>query len=195
MFKRDDELNPWTKEDEMEHFPSVMEWWAAEAFFQTLEDKKKWSLKVAFTEWFEQPEKIGFISNMTLFNHNAGTYTVHYIRDDTKKLDSETDRFFIRQNDSFMKGAFPKYTMRFVDTRRDIVINFSYRSDSFPHWISQEVTNGWLPMGLGFYRYGFIPKNSLSGAMKIKEKTFTIKGIGYFEHVWGDFDYDKPLAN
>ena len=51
-----------------------MEWWAAEAFFTSIEDNKKWSLKVAFTEWFENLHKIGSISNITLFDQSDEEY-------------------------------------------------------------------------------------------------------------------------
>jgi len=190
-----DKFNPWTADDEKEHFPSVMEWWAAEAFFKSIEDGKRWSLKVAFTEWFENPKIIGSITNMTTFDQDENKHFVYYSRNDKVKLNSKKDRFDVSFEDSFMRGSFPNYEMQFRDPNNDILVNFKYHAESYPHWIAQDITNGWLPMGLGLYRYGFIPRNKLTGTMKIRDKIFTIEGVGYFEHVWGDFLYDNPLLN
>jgi hypothetical protein len=187
--------NPWTLEDEREHYPCVMEWWCAEAFFTSVEDKKQWNVKVAFTEWFEKTKKIGSISNMTLFDQDTNTHYIQYSRDDSAKLNAEKNVFNVSYDDSFMKGSYPNYIMHFHDPKNEITLDLDYRAESLPHWVAQDITNGWLPMGLGAYRYGFIPKNDLSGALKIRDKTFTIKGTGYFEHVWGDFLYDNPLTN
>jgi hypothetical protein len=63
-----------------------------------------------------------------------------------------------------------------------------------PHWVAQNITDGWLPWGFGFYRYGFIPKLDFSGKMKIKNKILNLKGTGYFEHVWGDWSFHNPLV-
>jgi len=193
MIDKNDRYNPWTADDEKEHFPCIMEWWAAEAFFKSIENSKKWSLKVAFTEWFENPKKIGSILNMTLFDQDNNKHFIYCSRDDSVRLKSAKDRFDVGSGDSFMKGAFPNYEMRFIDPKNEIQIDFKYQAESYPHWIAQEATDGWLPMGFGFYRYGFIPKNKISGTIRVKDKTFTLKGKGYFEHVWGDFDYDKPI--
>lgn len=194
MIDKNDIYNPWTADDEKEHFPCAMEWWAAEAFFKSVENNKRWSLKVAFTEWFENPKKIGSISNMTLFDQDNNKHFICYLRDYSVRLKSAKDRFDVSYGDSFMKGAFPHYEMHFRDPKNDIIVDLKYQAESYPHWIAQDITNGWLPMGLGSYRYGFIPKNQISGTMRIKDKMFTIEGKGYFEHVWGDFDYDKPLS-
>jgi len=71
MINRNSIYNPWKEEDEKEHFPCLMEWWAAEAFFNSKEDENKWNLKVAFTEWFENSKKIGSVSNITFVHTPA----------------------------------------------------------------------------------------------------------------------------
>ena len=195
MIDKNDIHNPWTSDDEKEHFPCIMEWWAAEAFFKSVENNKRWSLKVAFTEWFENPKKIGSISNMTLFDQDKNKHFICYSRDDSARLKSAKDGFDVSYGDSSMNGAFPHYEMHFRDPKNDIEVDFKYRAESYPFWIAQDITNGWLPIGFGLYRYGFIPKNQLSGTMRIQGETFNIKGQGYFEHVWGNFLYDTPLSN
>jgi hypothetical protein len=110
-------------------------------------------------------------------------------------LRARQDAFDVGFNDSFMKGSYPDYEVHFRDPDQDIEIDFTIQAESFPHWVAQEATNGWVPMGLGFLRYGFIPKTRISGTIKIHGKLFTIKGTGYFEHVWGNFSYRNPLSS
>ena len=191
----DKNKNPWTTEDEKEHFPSVLEWWAVEAFFKSIENNKRWSLKAGFNEWFRKSEEMGSIFNMTLFDQDEDKHFTYYLRSDSTKLKTSKDRFDVRYDECFMKGSYPNYEMSFNDKKNNIKLEIKYHSESLPHWVLQEVTNGWLPMGFGFYRYGFIPKNQLSGTIKVEDKKFTIEGKGYLEHVWGDFWYDNPFSN
>lgn len=187
--------NPWTPQDEQEHYPCTMEWWCAEAFFTSLTDKKEWSMKAVFTEWLEKAKTIGSIQNITVFDHAANTHYILYERNDTKRLEVKKNIFDVHYKDSFMKGSYPSYVMHFHDPNHDIILDLSYTAVSLPHWVAQDITGGWLPMGLGAYRYGFIPRNTLSGTLTIHGKTQEIKGQGYFEHVWGDFFYDNPVTN
>lgn len=186
--------NPWTAEDEREHFPSISEWWCSEFFFETVEDNKKWSLKAACSEWAGK-NQIGSHFSMTLFDLDNNKYFSYQSHNYSAKLESAKDRFDVRYDDSFMRGSFPDYKMHLRDLKNNIELDVKYHSESLPHWIAQDVTNGWLPMGLGFYRYGFIPKCAVSGTMKINEKIFNVDGKGYFEHVWGSFSYSDPFLN
>ena len=187
--------NPWTPDDEREHFPSVLEWWAIESFFKSIEDGKRWSLKSVFNEWINGSKEMGSIFNMTLFDENEDKHFTYCLRNNKNKLETANNKFDVRYGDCFIRGSYPNYEMYFKDKENKIELDIKYHSESLPHWIGQDVANGWLPMGVGFYRYGFIPKNQLSGTMKIKDKMFTVKGKGYLEHVWGDFLYDNPLLN
>jgi len=191
----DRDKNPWTPEDEREHYPSVMEWWAVESFLKTIEDDKRWSLKAVFTEWLNGKEKNGSLFNLTLFDIIKNKHYTCYLRNDKKKLETIKDKFDVRYNDNFIKGSYPNYEMSFNDEKNNIQIHLNYQAESLPRWIGQEVTDGWLPMGLGFYRYGFIPKCKISGEIIINNKNYHVDGKGYFEHVWGDIWYDNPLSN
>lgn len=188
--------NPWTPEDEREHESSVLEWWCPEAFFKTIEDNKKWHLNAAFSEGRGKSTKVESLFKMTLFDQDNDKY-FKYLSRSYKKLVKEkpsNDGFDIRYNDSYMEGLYPDYEIRFNDLENDIILDFKLHAKSMPHWVAQDITDGWLPLALGFYRYGFIPKMDLSGTMNINDRRFKIKGVGYFEHVWGDFSYYKPLS-
>lgn len=187
--------NPWNPNDEKEHFPIAIEWWCTEGFFETQENNKKWTFKGSFTEWCLGNNKIGMNTNLTLFDLSKNDYTCYYLRDDKRKLDIIQKPFTVKYKDTYIQGNFPSYKIKFQDPDNKIQLYLNYNSKSLPHWVTQDISNGYLPMGLGFYRYGFIPKNEFDGKIIFKDKTFNIKGYGYFEHVWGDFSYTNPLSN
>lgn len=195
MTEKHNSYNPWTADDEKGHTSRLLEWWATEAFFTSAEDKKKWNLKVAFSEGFVDRTHRGVVCNMTLFDQTTNKHYVMYVRTAGATLQSQTDTFDIKHKDSFMKGSYPTYQMHFHDPSNEIEIDFTVHAESYPHWVAQDITQGWLPMGIGFYRYGFVPKMRITGTMRFQGKTFTIGGEGYFEHVWGSFDYEHPLSS
>jgi hypothetical protein len=194
MRKNSQNHNPWTAQDERGDKKRILEWWATEAFFLSKEDKKRWSLKVAFSEGLVDEKHRGIVCNMTLFDQGENKQYIYYVRTPGANLQQNHEVFDVRHGDSFMKGSYPTYHMHFHDHENDIEIDYVCHADSFPHWVAQDVTHGWLPMGIGFYRYGFIPKTKITGSMKIHGKTYLIQGDGFFEHVWGSFDYEHPLA-
>ncbi len=195
MTKESHTFNPWTSQDERGDTSRLLEWWATEAFFTSQEDKKRWNLKVAFSEGLVAPKQRGVVCNMTLFDQETNKQYVYYVRIPGVHLHSNKEALDVHHEDSYMKGSYPRYQMHFHDPDHEIEIDFTSHAESFPHWVAQDVTQGWLPMGIGFYRYGFIPKTKISGTMNIQGKTLTIQGDGFFEHVYGSFDYEHPLAN
>lgn len=189
-------VNPWTPEDEREHFPSIIEWWCTEGFFKTVENNKRWSFKTTFSEWFQtKPKKIGTLYNLTLFDQDLDKHFLYFTRNDSQKLESAKDRFEVKVNNCFMKGVYPDYEMKIANQEKNIKLHLRYHANSLPYWVSQQITDGYIPMGLGTYRYGFIPKGDLSGTMTFNKETFNVTGTGYFEHVWGNFSYTNPLRN
>jgi len=185
MTQKNHVQNPWTAKDERGHASQTLEWWSIIGFFTTQENQKQWSIKATLSEGFVNKKQIDSLCNITLFDPEANRHYVSYMRIPGVPLRSRQDAFDVGLNDSFMKGSYPAFEVHFRDPDQDIEIDFSIQAESFPHWVAQEATNGWVPMGLGFLRYGFIPKTRISGTIKIHEKLFTIKGTGYFEHVWG----------
>lgn len=188
------QVNPWTPEDEKEHALSKVEWWCIEAFFRTIEDNKRWSLKASIRRWRDKPIT-GFILSMALLDQDNNKQYIYDARHKSEKLLPAKDSFDVGYEDSFMKGTFPIYKMYFNNKKDDIKLDLEYNAEALPHWITQEITDGLLPVGLGgFYKYGFIPKGNLLGTIKINNKTLAIEGKGYFEHVWGNFFLDSLVS-
>jgi len=191
--KLDINKNPWSKNDEKEHPESVLEWWCIECFFKTVEDNKNWSLKTGLNEW-DMGNEIGSIFNQTLFDEDENKHIVGYIRNEESQLISKKDLLHVQFDECYIKGSYPDYELYFNDKQNKIKLKIFYHAESLPRWVAQEVTDGLLPMGMGFYRYGFIPKCKVTGTMEKGGKTYHIKGKGYYEHVWGDFWYDNPFS-
>jgi hypothetical protein len=185
--------NPWRVKDEKSHTNSLIEWWCPEAFFTTIENNKKWHLNSSITEYGKKG-KTGSCFKTTIFDLENKIYyeNLKYSKKKLDRLEIE-EGFALGYYNSYMKGVFPNYTFFLNDKENDIILEFSYKALSNPHWVAQEITNGWLPWGLGKYRYGFIPKCDLNGTMRIRNKKYTIKGVGYFEHVWGRFSFSSPI--
>lgn len=186
-------MNPWKLEDEIEHTSSLLEWWYIESFFKTKKPDIDWSIKAGFTEW-QNKKEIGCYVASTLFNMTDDKCIYFQDRTDNKRFNIRKDKIEIRYKDCFLKGGFPEYHMYINDTKNNIIIDFKLKSESYPHWIAQDVSNGWLPMGFGFFRYGYIPKLEIIGTVTINDKKYTVDGKSYYEHVWGDFWYDNPLS-
>ena len=186
---------PWTPKDEQEHFPCILEWWAGISFFKTVEDNKKWNFKAVFTQWFENKKDIGSKLYFNLYDLDKNEHFTYEKRKDNIKLESAKGKLDLKFDECYVKGTYPNYEFLIIDKKNDIKINISYESQAHPHWIAQDVTDGWLPMGFGFYRYSFVPNNKTKGTLEIKGKKYKIEGTGYFEHVWGDFWYDNPFGN
>ena len=185
---------PWTCEDEKEHPGSAIEWWGVEAFFKTVENNKRWSFKGSMTEWLKINNNVGSNLITTLFDIDKNKHYNYYSSNEKEKLHITKDKNNIYYDNSFIRGSYPDYEVRFKDPKNKIELNIKYQAEALPHWVAQNVTNGWLPMRLGFFKYGFIPKNKLSGKLKIFNKQFDIIGDGYFEHVWGDFSYTNTFT-
>jgi len=182
------ELNK-VREFEKEYFPCGKEWWCIIGFFTTVEDNKKWCFKVDLSQSMGRDKTIWSFNTITFYNlENKRSYN-YIIGTDTSKLESKKEKFHIGYDKTYVEGTYPDYKMKFVDPRNEIDLDITYHAESIPYWVAEQITDGWLPWGLGYLRYGYIPKNKIKGKFNIKGKKFTIKGEGYFDHVWGDFAF------
>jgi len=186
------EKNPWKPEDEREHFPSMLEWWCSMAHFTT-ENNETYSFKSTFTEWNEFG-RIGSILHSCLHDCKDKKNYEFYDRNEKEKLQTKTNQFYVQYDNSYFTGSYPHYTLSFHDKKNDIRLWLDFNANSLPHWVANNITDGWLPMGGGVYRYGFIPYCEVTGTIEKNKVTSPIKGKGYFEHVWGNFLYDRPLT-
>jgi len=178
------------KEFEKEYFPCAKEWWCIEVLFTTKEDNKKWTLRGDFYQAIGHKRPVFSVYSASLFDlDEKKTYFNNYFN--PVKLDTKKDKFEIKFEDAYIKGAYPDYETYIFVPAKDIHLNLKYHAESLPYWVAQQSTNGWLPWIFGYYRYGFIPNNKVEGTLKIHGKKFALKGHGYFEHIFGDFSFIK----
>ena len=183
--------NPWSPEDEGSHYPTMREWWTFETIFKTIEDQRKYNLMVIMSYNMERP---GSFFQYVLFDINSKKCILRKdIDDKIEKFKHGKNKLDLRYGKNTAKGIFPKYELHLNDEKQKFKADIKYNAKSLPHWILQDVTNGELPLGLNFYKYGYIPNNEISGTIKLNQKEFQIKGKGYLEHIWGDWSYQNPL--
>ena len=188
--------NLWTFDDEKHHSNSVIEWWCPEAFFKTKKDNKRWSLNASFTDYIGNTKKPESLFKTTLFDQDTGKRYdyLKILHNELTKESLKNKDFSIKFEDSYIKGLYPNYKIYLKDPENGIALDLKFHAKAKPYWVAQKITDGWLPWGLGFYRYGFIPKCDLSGSLIFKNKVLDVEGTGYYEHVWGDFSFKNPLT-
>lgn len=186
------EKNPWTTQDEGHHYPIGLEWWCTEGIFKTIENNKNYSFKAVLSIGSADYEDYCyFLTVFDIEKNRYYTYRVYSKSDDFKFTKNRVD---VGYEGSYIKGKYPNYSMLLHDKNNDIILDLKFEAETLPHWIAQEITDGMLPMGLGFYRYGFLPKCKLTGSIKIENKTLKAQGFGYVEHIWGNWSYSNPLT-
>jgi hypothetical protein len=169
----------------------MKEWWTLETLFTTLENNRKWNLMISFAY---KMETNSCFFQYVLFDITSGKYVLH------KDIDDEIDKFTHKKNivdlkykKSFVTGLYPNYHIHIEDEEQGFIADMDYKAKSIPHWIAQDKTNGFLPIGFNYYRYGFLPNCDLNGTLKFQEKLYKIYGKGYIEHAYGNWSYEKPI--
>lgn len=191
MIKKNLTKNPWTAQDEGDHYPSRKEWWAVETLFETLDDKKKWSFKGSMA--YEKDTPSCFIINL-LFDINSNKCIIHRtINDDINKFKHKKNIVDLKYEDFTIKGIYPNYHLHLDKKDSDFTVDMDIKAKILPHWSAQDSTNGYLPFGLDHYRYGWLLNSDVTGFIQFNNKIHKIKGKGYIEHAWGNFSYSNPF--
>ena len=99
---------------------------------------------------------------------------------------------YITPKDSFFKGKYPNYIIVINDPKNKIELDLKFKAESNPNLIAQNITNGWIPLGLGLYKYCYIPKLNITGSLIKKNNKCSVNGSGYIEHVCGNFSFNRP---
>ncbi|KYK31981.1 MAG: hypothetical protein AYK22_00025 [Thermoplasmatales archaeon SG8-52-3] len=177
------------KKFEKEYYPCTKEWWCAEGFFKTIENNKNFCFKSTIFQGIGRDKTLWTSYSISIFDLDNNKIYKYSSLKDKNKLDTEKEFFNIKYEKSYITGSYPNYKMYFFDLDNNINLNLKFHSNSLPYWVAQKITNGSLPWNLGYFEYGFIPKNKILGYIKINNNKFTLEGKGYFEHIWGNFSY------
>lgn len=182
----------WTSADDTPHPDSTQEWWATEALL-TDTAGTPWSLRTYIwhtTDDHHSPETYLII---TLLNQTTGHHTTYTAREPHQK-NTTTESLHIHCQDSHITGLYPTYTLTLHDPDHHIHLTLTLHATTNPHWVANTATKGWLPIGFGTFRYGFIPKLTATGTLTIPHTPpRPITGTAYYEHIWGTFSYTTLL--
>jgi len=180
----------WQPADEGDHYPSGREWWNVDAFLTT-ESGTRWSLTASFEYEMETPACNLFL---TLFNLDTGQrYRLGSYGDPIGTLAHAKGEVNLHYGASWMAGSYPVYDVHFE--RRGVRVTLHYEACTPPRYVADSISHGILPMGVGHYVYGFIPRCDVTGVLIINNSTHQVLGVGYYEHVWGNWTYGNPLRN
>ena len=180
----------WVPTDEGDHYPCSREWWNVDAFLQT-EDGRQWSLTSSFEYEQETPACNLFL---TLFNFETGAqYRLGSYGDPLGTLSHSKGYVDLHYSKSWMRGSYPQYDVYFE--RKNITAALHFDAVTPPRYVADSVSEAILPIGLGYYIYGFIPRCNVSGTLIINNQTTEVIGTGYYEHVWGNWTYGTILPD
>ena len=183
--------NPWKPEDEGDHYPSIREWWCTETIFKTVKDNKKYHFKGSFAYELETPSCFIIYK---LFDYDKNRFLINKEdNDDVDKLKFVKNKVDVRYEKSRMYGQYPNYNIHIEDEKLDFEIDLDLKAKVLPHWSAQDSSNGYLPIGIGYFRYGWLINNDLTGYLIHEGKKQQIVGKGYFERAWGNFLYSNPF--
>jgi hypothetical protein len=176
------------------HPNEVIEWWYALGFLKSVKGNKKW----CFREALKENRKLKGMTYITTFfdqNEDRIYHSGRFMSYKKVKKDKPINNgFLLSIYDAHIYGNFPDYYVRSKDVDNQIEADLKYNAKVTPFWIAQEITGGWLPAGLSFFRYGYIPKCDITGKLKINGKSYEVNGKGYMEHVYGNLIYRKPVS-
>jgi hypothetical protein len=190
-YLRKEPTNPWTPQDEGDHYPVAKEWWTTELFFTTKEDHRTWNLITTFAYELETPS---CFHQYVLFDLQAKKPILHKdVNDDINKFTHLKNTVDIKYEKSWFQGLYPHYHLHHQDEKQGFIADIDMDAQALPHWIAQEITGGKLPIGLNTFRYGFLPNCALTGTIVLNDKEYTLDGKGYVEHAWGNWSYRNPL--
>jgi hypothetical protein len=174
---------------ERERFPCTNEWWCIEGFFTTEDGQRHWSFKADFLQAVLKQHSQASSYSLTIFDLDHQKKYYYYTDDDDAKLVIQHTPFSVQFKGSSITKTSTGYVLDCMDVTHKIRLHLNVQTVSTPYWVAQSTTNGWLPWGLGYYRYGFIPKNTIKGTLQDQNTAYAIQGNSYVEHAWGDFSY------
>jgi hypothetical protein len=188
------ERNPWTPEDEGDHYPCGYELWWIYAVLK-LEEGRYWDVAMCFEYWMNKTKE-GYEGGLSF-------YRIQHFDRLTKKcydnlhpdnfpgpLRLSKNELNLTYYNNTMRGLYPDYHFHGEDDVNNITFDIECHATSIPHWVLSEGTNGILPWGFsGTFKYGIIPSLDVKGTITINGRLYTnVTGVGYFEHEFGYID-------
>ncbi|MBC7081660.1 MAG: hypothetical protein H5T44_05405 [Thermoplasmatales archaeon] len=161
----------------------MREWWNVDAFIKA---DKNYSITASFEYEKETPAANLFF---TIFDHDDKiVYNLSSYEDDIDEI-KFGEGLNITYKNSSLHGEYPYYIFHLEN--KGVAVRIYLEAIS-PKKI---VSDGAIPIGFGSYYYLFVPECRAWGWIEFYGSKKEFEGIAYFEHVWGNWSYNKPLSN
>lgn len=172
------------------HFSSKSEWFCF-CFSLRLDDGSHWD--ICFELCYKRDKNnntkcFPIIAFWDRTNNDAYYYSFEHFKD--KNISFNENKLFASYYNSSMEGIYPNYYVTLQESQEGLGLNLDLNAISEYHWALQDSSQGYFPWwanGLG--RYAFIPVLNVNGSITINSKKINVSGIGYYEHVWGNFSF------
>jgi hypothetical protein len=174
-----------TVEDESVHPISKREWWYFNVFFDDPKsDLANWSMIVSFNKM--KFNDIRFVDRDNFFfilydpegtSYNFGSY------------DNPRGVFQIGKpgvdltfGNSWAQGQYPEWMVHAEYNQGEIIADFHFKADFMPVWVEGRSSN--LLIGGHVAGDYYIPRCNVAGEILWNGHEYTVKGLGYHDHVW-----------
>jgi len=183
----------WSTENEGDHYPTGSEWWTFHAALE-LEDGSKWDASTTFQyNLFTSDESSFYITSHLFYFFNRDNdkcYDFTSYNTNKMPISFEKNELDLKYHNCTVKGLYPDYDIHLEDSNKDFLIDMKFCSTSMPHWVFEDYSNGYFPWGgKGIARYYYVLRLDVIGNITINGVKYKAKGVGYYEHAWGDFSY------
>jgi len=159
------------------------EWWNIDAFFNA---GKNYSVTASFEYEKETPAANLFF---TIFDHDENKFY------DLGAYDERIDKLIVEGNKISYEKCWIKIDGTIYEAyfeRDGIQLYLKMKAISPLKKIVGDVSKN-IPFGFGYYNYTFTSKCIVNGWIKIDGSRKNLTGIGYYEHVYGNWSYNMPL--
>jgi len=160
----------------------MREWWDIDAF---LNADKNYSITASIEYEKETPAANLFLTIFSLDENKF--YDLGTFEENIDKILVENG--YVRFENCWIK-TFNPYEAYFSKGKIEIYLKMERISPLKK--VAGEIADD-IPFGLGYYNYTFTSKCMVDGWIKINGSKENFSGIGYYEHVYGNWSYNKPL--
>jgi len=173
-----------TVEDESVHRFSRREWWYFNVFFDKESDLANWSMIVSFNKM--APNDIRYLDRdnffFVLYDPDGTCYSYGSLDNPRGVFQAQKPGVDLTFGNSWAKGQYPEWTLHAEDPNGELIADLVFKADFMPVWVEGRSSN----LLIGGYVAGdyYIPRCNVTGSLTWKNQEYTIKGLGYHDHVW-----------
>ncbi len=170
--------------DESPHRYSRREWWYFNVFFNDPKsDLKNWSMIVAFNKMARLDIRFQSRDSLFMMLYDSDEYhkfsSLGKKRGTFKSIGPGVNLVF---ENSWAKGQYPNWFLHAENPEMDFIAELEFDADFLPVWVEGRSSN--LPFSGFLAGNYYIPRCKVEGEIIWEGKTYSVRGVGYHDHVW-----------